>query len=169
MIRTRLFATVLPLALAACTTDDVIGLDGIPRQGSFTVDARNAWVYVSLADSAVVTPTPSATESAAWDIAFFSTNVTLNGGAAGPGGVTGACVCQNATATNAEILAMTPATELADFDAVTTVPAGVTFSADVLTPAITGWFTGAGAAAQADTTKHWLVRQIGRASCRERV
>lgn len=158
MSRFRLFAAFLPLALAACATDDVIGLDGVPRQGSITVDARNAWVYVSLADSAVVTPTPSAPESAAWDIAFFSTNVTLNGGAAGPGGVTGACLCQNAAATNAEILAMTPTTELADFESVTSVPAGTAFTADVLTPAITGWFTGTGAAAQADTTKNWLVR-----------
>ena len=38
------------------------------------------------------------------------------------------------------------------------MPAGTTFSSDVLTPAITGWFTGTGAAALADTTKHWLVR-----------
>lgn len=158
MIRFKLFAAFLPLGIAACATDDVIGLDRVPRQGTFTVDARNAWVYVSLADSAVVTPTPSATESAAWDIAFFSTNVTLNGGAAGPGGVTGACLCQNAAATNAEILAMTPTTELADFESVTSVPVGTTFTADVLTPAITGWFTGTGAAAQADTTKHWFVR-----------
>jgi hypothetical protein len=158
MIRPLFTAALLALPLAACTTDDVIGLDNLPRQGSFTVDARNAWVYVSLADSAVVTPTPSASESAAWDIAFFSTNVTLNGGAAGPGGVTGACLCQNAAATNTEILAMTPATELPDFESVTAVPAGTTFTSDVLTPAITGWFTGSGTAAVADTTKHWLVR-----------
>ena len=158
MIRSILSATLLALPLAACTTDEVIGPDNLPRQGSFTVDARNAWVYVSLADSAVVTPTPSASESAAWDIAFFSTNVTLNGGAAGPGGVTGACICQNAGATNPEILAMTPTTELADFESVTAVPVGTTFTSDVLTPAITGWFTGSGASAAADTTKHWLVR-----------
>lgn len=158
MIRPLFTAALLALPLAACSTDDVIGLDNLPRQGSFTVDARNAWVYVSLADSAVVTPTPSASESAAWDIAFFSTNVTLNGGAAGPGGVTGACLCQNAAATNTELLAMTPTSELPDFENVTTVPAGVTFTSDVLTPAVTGWFTGTGAAAVADTTKNWLVR-----------
>jgi len=157
-MRPLLTAAFLALPLAACTTNDVIGPDNRPRQGTFTVDARNAWVYVSLADSAVVTPTPSASESEAWDIAFFSTNVTLNGGAAGPGGVTGACICQNAALTNTEFLAMTPSSELPDFTSVTAVPVGTTFVSDVLTPAITGWFTGTGAAAVADTTKHWLVR-----------
>jgi hypothetical protein len=158
MIRSLLSAALLALPLAACTTDDVIGPDKLPRQGSFTVDARNAWVYVSLTDSAVVTPTPSPSESSAWDIAFFSTNVTLNGGAAGPGGVTGACICQNAAATNTEILAMTPSSELPDFESVTSVPVGLTFTSDGLTPAIAGWFTGSGATAVADTAKHWLMR-----------
>ncbi len=155
---TRKILPLALLALSACASDDVIGPGALPRQGSFTLDARSAWVYVSLADSAIVTPSPSANESANWDIAFFATNVTLNGGAAGPGGVSGACLCQNAAATNNEVLAMTPTSELPDFEAVTTTPAGTTFTTDALTPAVSGWFTGTGAAAVADTAKHWLVR-----------
>jgi hypothetical protein len=144
-------------AFTACTTDDVVA-PPTPVAGTFTLDATSRWVYVSLADSAIVAPTPSANESSAWDIAFNATNVTLNGGAAGPGGVTGACVCQNAAATNAEILAMTPSSELADFDAVSSVPASLTFTNDVLTPAVSGWYTGSGSAAVADPTKSYLVR-----------
>lgn len=147
----------LVLASAACT-DEVIGVPDGATEGTLTVNASQGWQYVSLADSAVVTPTPSAGESAAWDIAFFATNVTLNGGEAGPGGVTGACICQNENATGQEVLAMTAESELADFESVTTVPAGTTFRSDVLTPAISGWFTGSGATAVADTTKSWLVR-----------
>lgn len=142
---------------AACASDDVTAPPR-PGEGVFTVDASTRWAYVSLRDSAVVTPTPSAGESAGWDIAFNATNVMLNGGAAGPGGVTGACVCQNAAAANAELLAMTTASEQADFEAVTAVPAGATFVPEALTPAVAGWFTGTGATAVADPAKAWLVR-----------
>jgi hypothetical protein len=158
----RRLLAFLPAAAAAligCSSDDVIN-PRPPAEGAFTVDARSNWVFVSLADSAVVTPTTSATESAAWDIAFFATNVTLNGGAAGPGGVTGYCICQN-TATNptaAQWLAMTPESEKGDFDAVTSVPAGATFIADALTPAVTGWFSGTGAAAVARPDSFYFVR-----------
>src|SRR5690606_12019237 len=55
-------------------------------------------------------------------------------------------------------LAMTAASELADFDAVTSVPAGIEWHTDALTPAINGWLTGTGAAATVDANKAWLVR-----------
>lgn len=150
-------AGALAAALAGCSSDDVTAPPR-PAAGVFTVDASTRWVYVSLADSAVVTPTPSAGESTAWDVAFNATNVMLNGGAAGPGGATGACVCQNATATDAQVLAMTAESERADYDAVTAVPAGATFVPEALTPAVSGWFTGSGAGAAADPSKVWLVR-----------
>lgn len=123
-----------------------------------TVDARTNWVYVSLGDSAVVQPTPSASASSEWDIAFNATAVMLNGGAAGPGGVTGACLCQNAGATSDEILAMTPQSEVTDFESVTTVPSGATFVPEELHPAIDPWFTGSGATAAADPNAVYLMR-----------
>jgi hypothetical protein len=153
----RFLAAAVALAFGACSSDDVTAPPP-PAEGSFTVNASQGWVYVSIADSAVVTPTPSAGESSAWDLAFFATGVTLNGGEAGPGGVTGFCVCQNEQATNAEVLAMTPESERGDFDAVTAVPGNATFVADVLTPAISGWFTGSATAAVADPGKSFLVR-----------
>ena len=156
VLRAALAAVLVTLG-AACSSDDVTA-PPVPAEGSFTVNASQSWIYVSLADSALVSPTPAANQSAAWDIAFFATNVTLNGGQAGPGGVTGFCICQNAAATNDQILAMTPESEQADFDAVTAVPVGATFTGDVLTPAITGWFTGTGASATADASRTFLVR-----------
>ena len=149
-------AALLPLA--ACVTDDVAGPNDAATAGTFTVDATSQWRYVSFDDSALVSPAPSALESTAWDIAFNATNITLNGGAAGPGGIEAACVCQNAAATGDEVLAMTPESELADFTAVTTVPAGLTFVSDALTPAINGWFAGTGAAVTPELDKAWLVR-----------
>ena len=145
--------------LAACASDDVTAPPAATA-GAFTVDASTDWVYVSLADSAIVTPTPSAVESAAWDIAFNATNVTLNGGEAGPGGVTGFCFCQNSSndPTTAQWLAMSPDSEEGDVDAVTSGPAGATFTADVLTPAFSGWFTGSGAAAVASPGAVYFIR-----------
>lgn len=155
--RRILGASVAVLLVTSCSSDDVTAPPE-PVVGSFTVNASAGWTYVSLRDSAVVVPTPSANESPAWDVGFFANNVTLNGGAAGPGGVAAACLCQNANATDAQVLAMTPESERSDFDAVTSVPAGLTFTSDVLTPAITGWYTGTGAAAAADPAKTYLVR-----------
>ena len=154
----RVAAGALAL-LAACASDDTVAPIQ-PAAGTFTVDATTGFAYVSLSDSAQVTPTPSASESPAWDIALFATNVTLNGGQAGPGGVTGFCICQNSAAnpTNDQWLAMTPASELADFEAVTSVPAGASFVSEVLTPAITGWYAGTGAAATARADSVYFVR-----------
>ncbi len=143
--------------LVACASDDVVAPPP-PVEGTVTLDASTGYAYFSFADGEEVTPAPSASASTEWDIAFSATTVTLNGGAAGPGGVTGFCICQNESATDAQVLAMTPDSEKGDFDAVTSVPAGATFITDVLTPAITGWFTGTGAAAQADPSKTFLVR-----------
>lgn len=153
----RLAALVAFLGLTGCVTDDVVAPQ-LATSGTFTVDASASWQYVSLADSALVTPSPAAAADVAWDIAFNATNVTLNGGDAGPGGIEAACICQNATATNDEVLAMTPQGELADFEAVTAVPTGLTWHADRLSPAISGWHSGEGASAAADPTKSWLVR-----------
>lgn len=146
------------LSIAACNSDDVTA----PRKsaGTFVVNASTGFVYVSLTDSAVVIPAPSASESPAWDIAFFATTVTLNGGQAGPGGVTGYCVCQNSrqNPTSAQWLAMTPESELADFDTLSRVPPGAVFVSDVLTPAMTGWFTGSGSTATASADSSFFVR-----------
>ena len=149
-----LSVAVLLSALVAC--DSVTDPPALV-EGEFTVDASTSWKYVSLSDSAVVTP-GSPRESSAWDIAFFSTNVTLNGGPAGPGGVSAYCICQNASSTPAQILAMTAESERADFEAVTSVPAGAAFTTDVLTPAMTAWYTGSPGGATAAPGRVFLVR-----------
>jgi len=157
LLRRRAVAAAALLALTTLAACDNVTDPPRLAEGEFTVDASGSWRYVSLSDSAIVAPTaPRA--SSAWDVAFFSTNVTLNGGQAGPGDVTGYCVCQNAGATDAQFLAMTPESELSDFSAVTAVPAGATFSAEVLTPAMVGWYTGSAAAPVADPARVFLVR-----------
>lgn len=151
--------TTIALTGTACSSNDVTAPPA-PAAGAFTVDASTSWAYVSLRDSALVTPIPSANESAVWDIAFYATTVTLNGGQAGPGGVTGYCICQNSAAnpTSAQWLAMTPESEKGDFDAVTAAPATAAFVSDVLTPAVTGWLRGSGAAAVASPDSVHFVR-----------
>ena len=159
--RRALGAAIAAAALvAACSSDDVTA-PLPPVEGTITVDAATGWAYVDLDEGTTVTPTPSAAESEAWDIAFNVTNVMLNGGEAGPGGVVGYCICQNAGATNEQVLAMTAESELADFETVTAVPAGITWTDDVLTPAFAGWYTGSGGAAAADPSRTFLTRLSG--------
>lgn len=159
----RVAALITALGTSACLGTDTVSPPQ-PVAGSLSVDASAGWVYVSLANRGTVVPAPSAAQSSQWDIAFNATSVMLNSGAAGPAGVTGFCVCQNAAASREQILAMTADSELAGFTAVTTVPANAQFTAESLSPAIAGWYTGSGTASAADPGKVWVVRLADGAS-----
>ncbi|HZI28286.1 MAG TPA: hypothetical protein VFD64_09005, partial [Gemmatimonadaceae bacterium] len=138
-------------AIVAACSDSTTEPPAPPVTSELTVDASATPAYVKLGDPATVITVADPSTSSEWDLAFFATGVTVNGGAAGPGGVTAACLCANANATVAELQAMTPANQLAAFEAVTsaTIPASTSFVADVLNPAISGWFAGTGASATA--------------------
>jgi hypothetical protein len=104
-----------------------------------TVDASAGWAYV---DFTGTTASPvaigSAAEAANWDLGFNATSVALNGGTAGPGGMTAYCLCQNASASAAQVMAFTAESQKAAFDAVTAaqIPtSGAGWNADVLTTA----------------------------------
>lgn len=149
------------LVAAACSDDETTAPSTPAVSGSLTVDAASAPAYVSLGSptQAVTVADPSA--SVAWDFSAFGTTITSNGGGAGPGGVSLYCLCNNAAATATQLQAMTPATELAAFNAVTSasIPAADAFAADVLAPSIAGWFDGtAGATATARASRHWIIR-----------
>lgn len=139
LIRPTLTAASFALALAssACARGEITAPDVAPVVGQTTVNASTSWAYVSLAAGAAI-PQTDATTSLTWDIGFNATNVSLNGGTTGIAGVTAYCLCQNAAATNEQILAMTPANQLAAFDAVTaaSIPAGTTgWSSDLFVTA----------------------------------
>jgi hypothetical protein len=124
------------------------------------VDASTGWAFASIADESLVSVSDPAA-STAWDVGFNATSVMLNGGAAGPAGVTGHCICQNAGASDAEIIAMTAEAELADFDAVgeADIPDDPkSFESEALQTAIDGWYSGTGTGAVADTDRAWLLR-----------
>jgi hypothetical protein len=150
---------VLLVGVGSACKGDEISAPPEPVAGTLTIDASQGWAYVSLGEGRTVTPAQPAT-SPAWDIAYFATSVMLNGGAAGPGGVAGYCVCQNAGASSAQIVAMTPESELADFESVTAanIPAAPTFQLEALVPAVAGWYTGTGSGATAAADKTWLLR-----------
>ena len=128
------------LALAACDSSPI---EPSTDDRSLTVDAAAAWAFVRLGDPASQVVVASPETSSAWDIAFNATRVMLNGGAAGPGSVVGHCLCQNASATDAQVQAMTPQNQRAVFDAVTLadVPTSAqAWDSDALDPAIAGWY-----------------------------
>jgi hypothetical protein len=154
-------AALLSLVAVAC--------DGGPTEPPFadvatlTVDASAGWTYVDLGSPARSVAVSDPGASSDWDLGFYATSVMLNGGAAGPAGVSGYCVCQNAGATNAQLLAMTPESELAAFEAVTAAQIPTddgAWQSDALAAAIAGWYRydPATHVVSAATDKAWKVR-----------
>lgn len=162
MPRPRRVARSLPyvafLLVIACASDEI---EAPPQQteGTLTVDASTGWAFASIRDESIVSVSDPATSSD-WDVGFNATGVMLNGGAAGPGGVLGYCICQNAGASDSEIIVMTADAELGDFDAVTEadIPAEASFDKEALRTAIDGWYSGTGAGAVAESNDTWLLR-----------
>ena len=150
----------LSLAATACS-DSATEPSPPPETSEITVDASVVPAYVRLGDPTAAVTLSNPSSSTEWDLSFFATGVTVNGGAAGPGGVTAFCLCDNANATVGELQAMTPANMLAEFDAVTeaNVPATSSFAADALNPAVSGWVTGAAASASVAPNKSWIIRR----------
>ena len=142
--RVRGMGAVAALALLAAGCSDSSPLELEPEAPTLMVDASTAWAFVDLAETATPVTVSERSTSMAWDIAFNATRVMLNGGAAGPGGVVGYCVCQNTGATAAQIQALTPESELAAFEAVSTanLPTDAdAWETDALDAAITGWYS----------------------------
>ena len=125
-------ATLLLSATLACGRGEIT----LPETAStqeLTVDASTGWVYVDLASGTTRAQTDAATSST-WDIGFSATSVVLNGGTNGPAGMVGYCLCQNASATNDQTLAMTPSTQAEAFARVNSAsvpPASATWAFDV--------------------------------------
>lgn len=140
--RPAVAAITAGLLLSACSESST-GPDD-DEAGLLTVNANQVWAYVALSDdgASVVSVSDPAT-STAWDIAFNGTSVMLNGGAAGPGGVTGYCVCQNRDATDAQIQGFTAENQRASFEAVgaAQVPQSDSeWEADEASYAVSGWY-----------------------------
>lgn len=134
---------MLSAGLAACSESDPVGPGEEEDVETLTVDASEGWALVALGDEAHVVTAEDAQASEAWDLGFFATDVMLNGGAAGPGGVMGYCVCQNASATDDDVIAMTADSELQDFrsvDASALPDSAEAWVTDALAPAIDGWY-----------------------------
>lgn len=146
--------------LAACDDGALEPAPVVPVTRAITVDGSTAFAYVALDSVAQQVAVADPAASTAWDFGVFSTTVTLNGGAAGPGDVVAHCLCQNPT-TTADLQAMTPANQLAAFDAVSAadIPADAEFQADVLDPVVNAWYAGSGAGASLAAGRSWIIRE----------
>lgn len=130
------------VGMTAC--DGAITEPGPDPAATLTVDATAGWTFVRLGSTAQPVTVTDPSASTGWDIAFNQSAVMLNGGGIGPAGVEAHCVCDNAGATPQQVLAMTPESELPDFEAVTAarIPASAdAWRADTLAPVLTGWYS----------------------------
>lgn len=112
LVRLRRFTTLLVLLpLAAACSEDPTGPEIQPVRQLMVAAEDSAFIDLA-ADTAVLVTGAS---SAAWDFGFWQTAAFVNASA----GASVLCLCQNAAATPAEIMEMSPESELADFEAVT--------------------------------------------------
>jgi hypothetical protein len=147
--------------VAACSESSTEPLPPT-ETATITVDASQSYAYVRLGDPATSVTVTNPTTSSAWDVAFFATSVSVNGGAAGPGEVRAFCLCTNQGASTAQLQAMTATNQLAAFEGITAanVPGASEFVVDALSPAIAGWYTGtAGPGATVTASRSWILRK----------
>jgi hypothetical protein len=154
---TRLAALLLAALPALACTDDPTGLDPIDTTVREATISSNAVSYVALEEGPVGVTVADPATSTAWDVSLNTTNINTNTRA----GISVHCLCGNAAATNGDIALMTPGNQLAAFTAVTDaqIPHDSLFVSDVFAPALTGWFTGTGAAAPVDAGRLLLLRR----------
>jgi hypothetical protein len=159
VLRSTELALATAVLLSACSNSSTA--PSVQSGSNITVDASTVPAYIALGNPASEVTVSSPTTSTAWDMSFLATTVTTNGGAAGPGGVSVYCVCQNASATTAEIQAMTAANQKAAFDAITAadIPDAGQFVSDELDPVINDWYTGTGAGATVVAGRSWILRK----------
>lgn len=160
LVRRAFLIAVTPAAILACN-DSTEPLPPPPATTELTVDASTAPAFLRLGTPATQVTAANSSTSTEWDLSFFATSVSVNGGASGPGGASAFCLCANANATVAQMQAMTAENQLTAFDAVSAndIPPSASFTADALNPAISGWFSGTGSATTAVSTRTWIVRR----------
>jgi hypothetical protein len=149
------------LAVAACNGDNSGPGNTLPS-GEVEINASSttANAYFDLGAGAVVTVANPST-SDAWSLSFRRYEVRVNGGVAGPGGVKGYNLANNASATSDEVLAFTPENQKAAFDAVgeADIPADGAFVTETLVANPLGWLNFAGGAPVANPNAAWKVRR----------
>jgi len=129
--------------LAACESDS--GGPSLSGPGTRQINAASATAYAyfsftgdTLTPEVIVDPATSSE----WDIAFRRFTILLNGGVAGPKGVKGYNLANNAAADTNTILGFTPDNQLPAFLAVgaADIPPDGDFSEEGLGPDFSSWF-----------------------------
>lgn len=151
------------IAVVAGCGGDATGPDQDPAAviGTISIDASAGPAYLQLGDSARLVTVTDPSSSTAWDLSFDGSAISVNGGLAGPGGVGGYCICDNAGAGADLIRELTPAKTLPAFEGAVAseIPASSAFVQDELVPAIEGWYLGAaGGEAVANAGVSWIIR-----------
>lgn len=129
------------------------------RRAEINASSNTALTYFSFSENGVVTiADPS--NSSGWDLAFRRYSIQLNGGVAGPKGVSAFNLENNADATDEEILAFTPENQQAAFDAVgaSDIPASG-FTTETLGPDFSSWFIPTQTGLDANPAAAWKLRR----------
>jgi hypothetical protein len=134
-------------------TGGELPINEIATTAPLNASSTDTLIYFSLASGTVVPRTGE------WDIALRRFEVRLNGGVSGTRGVVGYSMKNNATATNAQVLAFTAENTLPAFDAVRAaqIPDASQFQTDRLFESNTSYINFSGNPT-ANATAYWKVK-----------
>ncbi|MEO8030913.1 MAG: HmuY family protein [Gemmatimonadota bacterium] len=161
-MRLKLWSLVGAVLVASACNGDSSGPGPTNPAGIVELDASSTtlYAYFDLAAGQAVTVAAPST-STTWTLAFRRYEVRVNGGVAGPGGVSGYNLANNAGATNQQVLAFTPENQKAAFDAigVADIPVADSFVTERLVANPLGFLNFAGGSPAANTSAAWKVRR----------
>ncbi len=161
-MRLKLWSLLGAVVVGSACNGDGSGPGPANPAGIVEIDASSTtlYAYFDLASGRAVTVASPST-STAWDLALRRYEVRVNGGVAGPGGVSGYNMANNAGATTQQVLAFTPDNQKAAFDAVgvADIPVADSFVTERLVANPLGFLTFAGGAPAANPNAVWKVRR----------
>ena len=159
-MRIRLSACAILFGIFACEGDTSGPPGGTAGEVEVDASSSSQFAYFDLSTGSVVT-VADPQNSTQWDLAFRRYEVRLNGGVAGPKGVAGYNLANNANATTQEILAFTPANQKPAFDAIgdADVPGAGSFVEESLVPDPLGWLSFGQQGPVANPLKAWKLQR----------
>lgn len=115
----------------------VLAPEGLVAGGS--VEGEDYQYFSLLTGERLDITAERARESLEWHIAVKRSVICVNGGPAGPGGITGACIAPPFSVTRGEFLKLTDEDLLKKFEAVEKIPEDARLVPEGIEPAIFGW------------------------------
>ena len=152
-----LLSSALLVSLAACESEAVLPdpvEPGPTTEAVIDATSNSAFTHFTLGDLETVSA------GADWDLALRRYEVRVNGGVAGPRNVSAVLLVDHSADNPADILAMTPASMLTEFESIAEadIPPASAFATTLLAEDASGWFRAGAGGLTANPARAWQLR-----------